>query len=88
MFAVTVTGADPGSVAAGAEDSTDYTIAGLALGDMVLGISYSVDITANIDIQAQVKSANTLTIRISNLSASPIDLASGNFKVLIGRPSF
>jgi hypothetical protein len=89
MFAVTITSANPSSVAAGAEDTQTYTIAGLALGDMVLGISFSLDVTINADIQASVSAANTLTIRISNLNGSTaLDLAAGDFKVLIARPSF
>lgn len=89
MFAVTISGANPSSILAGAEDTQAYTVAGLALGDMVLGVSFSLDVTVNADIQASVTAANTLTIRISNLNASTaLDLATGDFKVLIARPSF
>ena len=89
MFAVTISGANPSSVAANAEDTQTYTVAGLALGDMVLGVSFSLDVTVNADIQASVTAANTLTIRISNLNASvALNLTPGDFKVLIARPSF
>lgn len=90
MFAVSITGADPANVAAGAEDTQTYTITGLALGDMVLGISLSVDQTVDCDINAYVSAANTLTLRISNLNAaSGLNFASGTtIKVLVGRPAW
>lgn len=89
MFAVTISGANPASIAAGAEDTQTYTIAGLALGDMVLGISFSVSQTVDADINAYVSAANTLTVRISNLNASSaLDLATCDIKVLVARPSF
>jgi hypothetical protein len=89
MFAVTISGANPASIPAGGENTEAYTVAGLALGDMVLGVSFSLDVTVDADIQASVTADNTLTIRISNLNASTaLNLAVGNFKVLIARPSF
>ena len=87
---VTITGANPASIAAGAEDTQTYTVTGLALGDMVLGISLSVDQTVDGDINAYVSAANTLTIRISNLnSGAALDYAAGTtIRVLIGKPNF
>jgi len=89
-YAISITGVNPANIAAGAEDTQTYTVAGLALGDVVLGISLSVDQTVDGDISAYVSAANTLTIRISNLNgASGLDYAAGTtIKVLIGRPAF
>ena len=90
VFAISITGANPANIAAGAEDTQTYTVTGLALGDVVLGISLSVDRTVDGDISAYVSAANTLTIRISNLNgASGLDYAAGTtIKVLVGRPAF
>lgn len=88
MWAVTLT-ADPSSVAAGAEDTSTFTIPGVALGDMVLGYATGVDQTINADVNIYVSAANTITARISNLNgASALDLASSTWKVVIGRPAF
>lgn len=89
MFAVTIPGANPASIAAAGEDTQTYTINGLALGDMVLSVSLNINQTVDADIQAYVSAANTLTVRISNLNASSaLDLGVCDIKVLIGRPSF
>ena len=90
MQAISITGADPSSIAAGGEDTQTYTITGLALGDIVLFQSLSVSETVDADINGYVSAANTLTIRISNLNAaSALDFAAGTtIKVLIGRPAW
>lgn len=90
MFQISITGADPANVGAGAEDTQTYTVTGLALGDVVLGVSLSVDQTVDGDISAYVSAANTLTIRISNLNgASGLNYAaSTTIKVLVGRPAW
>lgn len=88
MWLATLT-VDPASIAAGAEDTGTFTIPGLALGDMVLGVGPGVNLTADAEVLAYVSAANTLVIRISNLNAaSALDLASSTWKVVIGRPAF
>lgn len=80
---------DPASIAAGAEDSSGFTIPGVALGDMVIGMAPGVDLTNDADVQGRISAANTLTIRISNLAATAaLDIASSTWKVLIGRPAW
>lgn len=80
---------DPASIAAGAEDTGTFTIPGLAVGDMVLGVGPGVNLTIDAEVLAYVSAANTLTIRISNLNAaSALDLGSSTWKVVIGRPAF
>ena len=86
MFTVTAT-VDPGSIADGDEEDQTGTVAGLALGDMVLGISFSLDST-DITITATVSAANTLNVQLVNNTGGAIDLGSGTVKVLIGRPSW
>lgn len=86
MWAVSLT-VDPSSIAAGAEDSANFTVPGLAVGDMMIGFTTGVSPTADGDILVYISAANTLTIRISNLNgSSALDLASSTWKVLIGRP--
>lgn len=90
MWACTLT-VDPASIAAGAEDTADFTIPGITLGDMVIGLSTGVDWTATgeASIECWVGAANTLSVRISNLHASSaVDLASSTWKVLVGRPNW
>jgi len=80
---------DPASIAAGGEDTGTFTIPGLVLGDMVIGVGPGVNPTADAEVLAYVSAANTLTVRISNLNASSaLDLASSTWKVVIGRPAF
>lgn len=80
---------DPASIAAGAEDSSTFTVPGVALGDHVVSWSAGVNLTADADVEIYVSAANTLTIRISNLNgASALDLASSTWRVLIGRPTW
>ena len=89
MWTVTITGADPASIAAGAEDVQTYTVPGLALGDTVVAYSFNRDLTIDADLFIYVSAANTLAIRINNHNASiALDFAAGNFKVLIGRPNW
>ena len=86
MWFTTLT-VDPASIAAGAEDTATFTIPGVALGDMVVGVSAGVNLTVDGDVQVFVSAANTITVRISNLNASSaLDLASSTWKVMIGRP--
>lgn len=90
MWGVSITGANPANVAAGAEDTQTYTVPGVALGDLVLFYSLSVSQTVDADINVYVSAANTITVRITNLNASTgLDFAAGTvIKILIGRPAW
>lgn len=90
MWGVSITGANPASIAAGAEDTQTYTVPGVVLGDMVLFDSLSVSETVDGDVNAYVSAANTITVRITNLNAAAaLDYAAGTtFKILIGRPAW
>lgn len=81
--------ANPDSIAAAGESTGTYTIPGVALGDMVIGYSAGVDLTADAQVQVYVSAANTVVIRISNLHASSaLDLGSSTWKILVGRPNW
>ena len=88
MWFVTLT-VDPNSIAAGAEDTGTFTIPGVAVGDMVLGVSAGVSPTIDADISGYISAANTLVIRLSNLNgAAALDLLTSTWKVWIGRPGW
>lgn len=87
LWLVTAT-LDSGSVADGAGATDTVAVPGLALGDMVLGVSFGVDLV-DMTVTAYVQAANALEIRVQNESgAGPVDLASTTIKVLIGRPAW
>jgi hypothetical protein len=78
---------DSASVASGATGAaTDtVTVPGVALGDMVIGMSVGVS-EAGIVRRAYVSAANTVTIATDNLTGSSVDLASTTIKLAIVRP--
>jgi hypothetical protein len=70
---------DPPSIAAGAQNSLDMTVTGVALGDTVVA-SFDKDLQG-IRLNAGVKSTNTVTVIFRNDTGGAIDLASGNLRV-------
>ena len=55
--------------------SVDVTVPGVALGDMVMGVSMGVDTVDGV-VWGAVTAANTVTLTLMNNSAGAIDLAS------------
>lgn len=78
---------DSASVATGASGAaTDtITVPGLALGDMVIGMSLGVS-EAGVVRRAYVSAANTVTVATDNLTGGAVDLASTTIKLAIVRP--
>ena len=78
---------DSASVASGASGAaTDtVTVPGVALGDMVIGMSLGVS-EAGVVRRAYVSAANTVTVATDNLTGSSVDLASTTIKLVIARP--
>lgn len=70
--------------AAGASQSV--TLPGVALGDMVLGVSFGVS-TQGMTVTANVTAADTVIVRVQNESGGTLDLASTTVRVLVGRPN-
>ena len=66
--------------AAGA--TTTVTVTGAALGDFVVGVSFSVDIQS-ITVNAYVSAADTVSIRLQNESGGAVDLASATVRVMV-----
>lgn len=67
--------------------SLDLTVPGVALGDIVMGISVGVD-TVDAVIGGAVTAANIVTLTLMNNSAGAIDLASTAGKFIVGRPTW
>lgn len=96
MWAVTGTVSDQDAIADDVSVELTLTVPGVALGDMVLGISFGksqADANASITADAFVSAANTVILKITNIDATTDaydadTLNDGGFKMLIGRPSW
>jgi hypothetical protein len=88
MWAVTET-VDFGSAATGLGTfaSANVTVPGVALGDIVMGVSIGVD-TVDAVIGGAVTAANTVTLTVLNNTAGAVDLASSTVKFVVARPAF
>ena len=77
---------DSASVATGAAGAaTDtVTVPGVALGDIVIGMSASVS-EAGLVRRAYVSAANTVTIATNNLTGASVDLGSCTIDLVIAR---
>lgn len=75
------------AVGSGTFASLDITVPGVALGDVVYGISVGVD-TVDAVIGGAVTSANTVTLTLMNNSAGAVDLASTTCRFIVGRPNW
>ena len=88
MWAVTET-VDFGNAATGSGTfaSSEVTVPGVALGDIVMGVSIGVD-TVDAVIGGAVTAANTVTLTVLNNTAGAVDLASSTVKFVVARPAF
>lgn len=66
--------------------SVDVTVPGVALGDVVLGISVALD-TIDTVVQGAVTAADTVTLTVLNNTAGAVNHASTTANVLVGRPN-
>jgi hypothetical protein len=67
--------------------SADVTVPGVALGDIVMGISAGVD-TVDTVIGGAVTAANTVTLTVLNNTTGAVNLASTTLKFVVARPAF
>lgn len=96
LWAVTGTVTDQDAIADDVSVQITLTVPGVALGDMVLGISFGksqADANASIGADAFVSAADTVILRLVNVDettdAYDADvLNDGGFKMLIGRPAW
>lgn len=72
----------PGTVAAGGIVSTSVTVAGAAIGDMVM-VSHDKILATKLQPTGVVSAANTVDVVIANLTGSPVTLASGSLRVMV-----
>ena len=86
IFAVTAT-LDGASLADGVGATDTVAVPGVALGDVVIGFSFSLD-NEDITNTAYIQAANAVEIRRQNEGAATVDLASVTVKMLIGRPGW
>ncbi len=82
-WAVTAT-LDSASVADQAAATDTVAVPGVALGDMVIGMSAGVS-EAGVVRRAYVSAANTVTIATTNTTGGAVDLGSTTVKLVIGR---
>ena len=82
-WAVTCT-LNSASVADQGAATDTVAVPGVALGDMVIGMSAGVD-EAGVVRRAYVSAANTVTIATTNTTGGAVDLASTTIKLVIGR---
>lgn len=89
MWFVTNTALDFGNAATGSGTfaSVDVTVPGVALLDIVMGVSVGVD-TVDAVIVGAVTAADVVTLTLLNNSAGAIDLASTTGKFVVARPSW
>jgi len=72
---------NPGSLAADAQESKDFTVTGAALGDFAMA-AMGVDVVDFL-VSAQVTVADTVTVTIANATAGTIDLATSTCYVKV-----
>lgn len=73
---------DPASLADGVGATTTITVTGAALGDMVTGLSFSLDLQG-ITLTGWVSAADTVSVRFQNESGGTLDLASGTIRARV-----
>lgn len=93
LWTVKGTITDQDAVAIGDTVSFDLTVNGVALGDMVLGVSLTNDLSDGTDqavVTAIVTAANTVTVRVlaDKGEYAVDDLNNAVVKVLVGRPAW
>lgn len=71
-----------------AGETNTVAVPGVALGDMVLGISASEDLVG-VTVTGYVSAANVVSLRFQNESGSTFDgAATAQYKLVVARPAF
>jgi hypothetical protein len=74
-------------VADGDEAVDTIAVPGVALGDVVIAISASIDVE-DLTLVAAVTASNEVTVQVLNNTGGAINLASAVYKVIVGRTIF
>lgn len=87
VIVYTDTAFNPANAATGSGtfSSTDVTVTGAALNDVVL-VSFGVDSVDTV-VTGQVTAANTVTITVLNNTAGAVDLAAGKLIIYVLQPN-
>jgi len=72
---------DPPSVSSGASTTTTVSVVGAVLGNFVQA-AFSLSLQG-LSLEGYVSAADTVTVVLSNLTGSPVDLASGTLAVQV-----
>jgi len=75
------------SLTTGTNDIDTIAVPGVALGDVVLGVSLGVSL-AGMQVTAYVSAADTVTVVFNNITAGTVNLAETTIKVLVARPAW
>lgn len=78
---------DVDSLTTGTSDTDTVAVPGVALGDMVLAMSFGVSL-AGIQATAYVSATDTVTVAFRNNTGSTVNLDSTTIKLVIARPGF
>lgn len=81
------TNVDFGSVADGGVTTVSVTVTGAALGDVVLGVSHTLNLTAGAILHGQVTATNTVSVTLYNRTGGALDPASGTVRAVVARVS-
>ena len=74
-------------VADGDEAVDTIAVPGVALGDVVMAVSASIDVE-DLTLVAAVTGTNEVTVQVLNNTGGAINLASAVYKVIVGRTIF
>jgi hypothetical protein len=78
---------DPPNVAAAGSTTTTVTVTGVALGDPVTRLSFSLDLQGQ-TLTGYVSAADTVTVVLFNSTAGALNLGSGTLYVAVGKKNF
>jgi hypothetical protein len=85
IWTVRNTGVDIANLIDAAGATQTFTVPGVALGDMVLGIGFGLDLQG-ITVTGWVSAANTVSLRFQNESGGAVDLAAMTVDFIVARP--
>jgi hypothetical protein len=78
---------DFAEIADGDEAVDTIAVPGVALGDVVIGVSASITV-ADLTVTAFVSAANVVTVSVANNTGGAVNLGPAVFKVVVGRTVF
>ena len=78
---------DFGNLADAAGETNTIAVPGVALGDLVVGVSLGLDISG-ITVTAYVSAANVVSVRVQNESGGALDILTSTVRVIVGRAAW